>query len=47
MTKSYDTYAREQQKMLLKYCLENGDKVVLINNLFCLCFGMKKNEADS
>jgi hypothetical protein len=47
MMKSYDTCAREQQEMLLKYCLENGAKVVFTNNISRLCFGMKKNEANS
>jgi RecA-family ATPase len=36
-----------QQEWLLEYCVENRVKVVFFDNLSCLCFGMKENEADS
>jgi hypothetical protein len=35
-----------QQEWLLKYCLENRVKVVFLDNLSCLCLGMRENEAD-
>jgi hypothetical protein len=36
-----------QQEWLLKYCIENGIKVVFLDNRSCLCFGLKENEANS
>jgi hypothetical protein len=36
-----------QQKFLLDHCVANGVKVVVIDNLSCLLYGMRENEADS
>jgi hypothetical protein len=37
----------EQQDAILECCTTNGIRVVFLDNLSCLCFGMKENEADS
>ncbi|MDR2737517.1 MAG: AAA family ATPase [Puniceicoccales bacterium] len=36
-----------QQKFLLDHCVTSGVKVVVIDNLSCLLYGMRENEADS
>ncbi len=37
----------EQQEWLLSYCITDSIKVLFLDNLSCLCSGMKENEADS
>jgi hypothetical protein len=38
---------QDQQKAFLTYCVQEKFKVVFLDNLSSLCFGMKENEADS
>jgi hypothetical protein len=35
-----------QQEALLEVCIQNEIKVIFLDNLSCLCFGMRENEAD-
>jgi hypothetical protein len=35
-----------QQEWLLEYCMVNKIKVLFLDNLSCLCMGMRENEAD-
>ncbi|MDR2628846.1 MAG: AAA family ATPase [Puniceicoccales bacterium] len=37
---------KDQQDMLLDYCLRKNVKVVFLDNLSCLFYGMRENEAD-
>jgi hypothetical protein len=37
---------KDQQDMLLDYCLRRNIKVVFLDNLSCLFYGMRENEAD-
>jgi hypothetical protein len=37
---------KDQQNMLLDYCLRKNVKVVFLDNLSCLFYGMRENEAD-
>lgn len=41
-----DLAKREQQELLLKYCIDNKIEVLFLDNLSCLFKGVRENEAD-